>query len=53
MDSLFRTHVVMSVYSSDDKTLGKEELTTLLDQLKFPLVSSVKIGHHEESKSGM
>lgn len=49
--SLLRTHVVISVYSSEGKTPGEEELNTTLGQLQFPLVSSVKIGKHEESKS--
>lgn len=49
--SHLRTHVVISVYSSEDKTSGEEELKTTLGQLQFPLVSSVKIGQHEESKS--
>lgn len=48
---LLRTHVVISVYSSEDKTPGEEELKTTFEQLQFPPVSSVKIGQHEESKS--
>lgn len=46
-----QTHVVMSVYSSEDKIPGEEELKTTFEQLQFPPVSSVKIGQHEESKS--
>ena len=42
---------MISVYSSEDKTPGEEELKTTFEQLQFPPVSSVKIGQHEESKS--
>lgn len=38
--------------SNDDQTLlDLETLQTLLDQLKSPLVSSVMVGHYEDSKS--
>ena len=48
-----RTQVTISVTSSsgDDRLLEQEALQTLLDQLQLPLITSLKVEHHEEPKS--
>lgn len=50
-----RTQVVILVSSlSNDNVLlsGDKELEELLSQLKSPLIVSIKVGHHEQPKSG-